>query len=286
MESFRQNVKWHLLGVLFLANLFVWNAIFAESRNGVLTVAFLDVGQGDAIFIEAPNGNQLLIDGGPDRSVLRELSSVMPFYDRSIDVVVATHPDKDHVHGLIDVMKRFDVRYFFEPGTESDTSSYRALKEEVEKSSTEKILARRGMRVHLDEDAFLEILFPDRDVSGVETNTASIVAQLHYGGTTFLLAGDSPQSIENYVVSLEGGNLKSDVLKLGHHGSKTSTSEVFLGFVSPRYAIISSGKNNSYGHPHQDVMDTLARFGVDSMRTDALGTVVFRSDGERLYHSY
>ncbi len=275
----------YFLGGLALLNFFVWYAVLAEERAGVLTVSVLDIGQGDAIFIEAPNGNQILLDGGPDGKVLRRLGERMPFYDRSIDMLVVSNPDKDHIAGFIDVLRRYEVGRVMEPGTVSETAVYRELKNEIEKEKAEKVLARRGMRLVLDgqNGVFLEILFPDRDVSELSTNNGSIVVRLIYGETSFLLTGDSPKAVESYLVSLDGPRLKSDVLKVGHHGSKTSTGEMFLGYVSPKYAVISSGENNKYGHPHQETTDTLQKFNVPYWNTATASTIVFKSDGEGIF---
>ncbi|MBI2108916.1 MAG: MBL fold metallo-hydrolase [Parcubacteria group bacterium] len=283
MGFLKKNAVQCFLGVLFFANAFIWYAVFKEERGDILTVAFLDVGQGDAIFIEAPNGNQMLIDGGGGAQVLRRLGRIMPFYDRSIDVLLATHPDKDHVGGLPDVLNRYHVAMVMEPGVESDTAVYAQLEQLIENKNITKILARRGMKLKLSEGVYLHVLFPDRDPSGMDTNDASIVARLMYGDTSFLLTGDSPQKIEQYLVSLDGSNLNADVLKAGHHGSKTSSSETFIGHTSPEYVIISAGANNSYGHPHQEVLDRFEVFGSVIMRTDELGTIVFESDGNTLH---
>lgn len=283
MDLFRKHARWYFLLALFLVNLLIWYAIFSEPRNGILTVAFLDVGQGDAVFIEAPNGNQVLIDGGPNRSVLKALSEVMPFYDRSIDMVVATHPDKDHIGGLPAVFDRYDVSFFLESGVTAETGVYTELMERVENEElTNRFLTRRGMTFFLDESVYLEILFPDRDVSGLNPNEASIVAKLVYGNTSFLLTGDAPEKIEKFITSLDKENLDVDVLKVGHHGSKTSTGESLLGYSSPEYAVISLGKNNRYGHPHEDVLEKLSRFNVNIFRTDELGSIIFTTDGETL----
>ncbi len=294
------------MAVLLLSAYFSIYILARESREGELTVAFLDIGQGDAIFIQAPNGNQILLDGGPGKAVLRELSKVMPFYDRSIDVVIASHADQDHVGGLPDVLRKYKVGIFMEPGVPGESSSYEELERLVTKEEGEekikKILARRGMVVDLGGGAVLQILFPDRDPSGMETNMSSIVARLVYGENEFLLTGDSPKAIEEYLVSLEKNpkeghlqnapvpegalqedfSLQSDVLKAGHHGSKTSTSPTFLGAVSPKYVVISSGKNNRYGHPHQEVLDILDTFGAKILRTDTSGRIIFKSNGKML----
>lgn len=268
-----------------LLNFFVWYAIFTEERKSILTVSVLDIGQGDAIFIEAPNGNQILVDGGPDNKVLRRLGKILPFYDRSIDMLIVSNPDKDHIAGFIDILRRYEVTKVVEPGTVSGTAVYRELENEIEKEKSEKILARRGMRVILDGEngVFLDILFPDRDVPGLSTNDGSIVAKLVYGETSFLLTGDSPKSVEGYLVSLDGGRLRSDVLKVGHHGSKTSTGEMFLGYVSPQYAAISSGRNNKYGHPHKETIESLQKFGISYFNTAQDGTIVFQSNGNKVF---
>jgi competence protein ComEC len=229
--------------ILVVANVCVW---LVPVHQG-LTVSFLNVGQGDAIFIQSPTGVQMLIDGGPDSSVLRELGNQMPFWDRTIDVVMETHPDKDHIAGLSDVFDRYDVKTFIEPGIQNDTSPTVSLMKAVQAEKPANVLARRGMRLLLGGGAYADILFPDRDVSKIETNTGSIVMRVVYGDTSFLLNGDSPQVIEKYLVALGPNSLDSDVLKAGHHGSKTSSSEAFVKAVSPTYAVFSRGCDNSYG---------------------------------------
>lgn len=280
MTSFKKHTLWYFGVLLCLAVFLIWYAIFAETRNNILTVAFLDVGQGDAIFIEAPNGNQMLIDGGKNARVLRELAAVMPFYDKSIDVVLATHPDQDHIGGLPSVFERFDVSTFVEPGVSGDTSAYKELLRRVELEQGGTVIARRGMKIVLSQGVEFLILFPDRDVSAVETNDGSIIGKLIYGNTSFLFTGDAPQKIENFLVTIDGTVLRSDVLKVGHHGSKTSTAELFLGFVAPKVSVISSGASNSYGHPHEEVLERLKRFETEALRTDTQGTIIITSDGE------
>ena len=265
---------------LFLVTLGIWYAIFREDRHGILTVSFLDVGQGDSVFIDTPSGRQVLIDGGPDRSVLRELGKILPWWDRSIDVVIATHPDADHISGLVDVLQRYRVENIFHPGVEKNPGPAESMLLSVASEGAQEIIARRGQIIDLGSGAYLEILFPDRDVSRVETNTASIVARLVYGDTAFMLTGDSPQSIEGYLVTLDGSSLHSNVLKAGHHGSKTSSSELFVGFVGPEYAVFSRGCENRYGHPHAEVVALFKRFEIPALDTCTDGTVTFVSDGQ------
>ncbi len=281
MPSSNKFKLYFLLGFL-IVNVFIWHTVFTEDRRGMLKVSFLDIGQGDAIFIEAPNGNQVLIDGGSNKKVLKELGKVMSFYDRTIDAVIATHPDKDHIGGLIDVLKNYRADFVMEPGVSSDTGAYQELERMIKDKNLPKILARRGMTLNLGEGARLNILFPDRDTEGWETNTASIVARLAYGNNSFLLTGDSPIAIEKYLSMIDGRNLKSDVLKVGHHGSRTSTSESFAGLVSPEYAVISAGKNNQYGHPNKEVLDILEKNKSAILKTYEKGIITFSSDGEKV----
>jgi competence protein ComEC len=281
MEYVKKNFKWYALCGILVCNVFIWYAVLAEERRDILTVAFLDVGQGDAIFIEAPNGNQILIDGGPNKSVLRQLSKVMPFYDRSIDVVIATHPDKDHIGGFPDILERYRVDFIMNSELPGESAAYQELLRLTEIKGIKRIKAQRGMVIALDEGVFLKILFPDREeISELESNTSSIAAQLVYGDTEFMLTGDSPKAIEEYLVLLDGEKLSSDVLKVGHHGSKTSTAISFTGLVSPSYAVVSAGANNQYGHPHKEALDTLNQFGATVLSTGDSGTIIFESDGE------
>lgn len=252
----------------------------AEHRP--LTVTFLDVGQGDAILIEAPNGNQLLYDaGGPSGAVLRELGSTLPFWDRTIDVAVFSHPDLDHVGGFPEVFKRYAVDLVLEPGVGSDNGAYAAAEAAIREEGAAKLLARRGMRIELGGGAAADILYPDRDASAMETNAASIVMRIAYGDTALLLSGDLPSAIENYLAARDGPALRADILKLGHHGSRTSTSPYWLAAAAPATAVASAGRDNRYGHPHREVEELLASRGIALLVTAREGTITFVSDGIR-----
>lgn len=270
------------LTLLFLALITctVWSAVFVEARTKGLVVTFLDVGQGDAVFIESPSGRQLLIDGGKNRAVVRQLSRMMPWYDRSIDVIVATHPDADHIGGLTEVLGRYRVGLIIESSVQDvDGVDSSAFERASTKEKAARLTAERGQVIDLGDGVYLEILFPDREVSALETNTGSIAARLIYGKTAFLFTGDAPQTIEEYLVRLDGEALDADVLKVGHHGSRTSSSLSFIGFASPEYAVYSRGCDNSYGHPHDEVREIFARFEISTLDTCEEGNIVFVSDG-------
>ncbi len=259
----------------------VWYVLQEFEREPVLTVAFLNVGQGDAIFIESPSGKQMLIDGGPDKRVVRELSRVMPFFDRSIDVVLNTHPDKDHIGGLPEVLRRYEVARVLGPGVESDSGTYGYYRQLIETKNIEYTEARRGQVINFGDGAYAEILFPDRNLDGISNdNNASVIVRVVYASTSVMLTGDASQSIERYLVSLDSAGLDSDILKAGHHGSRTSSAPGFVRVVSPVWAIISAGKDNQYNHPHNEVLAVFASSGVAVLSTYEHGTIIFESDGK------
>lgn len=274
----RNRVTFGAVSALLVGGIIAVGSWFTAERESVLTVAFLDVGQGDAIFIESPTGTQILIDGGPDASIIRRLSEVMGWRDRSIDALLISNPDQDHIRGFIDVLSRYEVGTVFEPGTKKETAAYEALSRSIAEEGAEQIIARRGMSLDLGGGSYLEILFPDRDAAKFEANAGSLIARLVYGETEVFLPGDAPDEIEEYVVAL-GGDLQSDMLKAGHHGSRTSTGEALLAAVAPSVAVLSAGKGNRYGHPHREVLERLLKSDVETLITAQEGTLIFTSDG-------
>jgi len=284
VDFFKTNWRKILVYVLVFLNLIIWIWYFFIQPNHVLQVVFLNVGQGDSIYIRAPSGNDMLVDAGPrDRSVLRELGAVMPWNDKDIDVILETHADADHIGGFPDVIKRFDVNAIIETGNHSKTNQIDGQVEELVKAQNiPEIIAKRGTVVDLGDGVKFTILFPDKNVAGWETNMSSIVGILSYGSRKFLLTGDSPTQIENYLVGLANEKdeiLKVDVLKPGHHGSKTSTGQMYINATKPTYAVISAGLHNRYGHPMREVMDRLASAGVKIFQTSINGRVEFDTDG-------
>lgn len=266
--------------MLLVINIGIWIAVW-QTQYGRARIVFLNIGQGDAIYIEAPNGNQMLIDGGRDQTVLKELRAVMPWWDRSINVVLGTHPDADHVGGLSFVLDRYKADVFVESGNSADTGAYNSLKTSVVAHHVPDVEARTGEVIWLDTDMYFVVLFPDTDPRGMESNTASIVGKLVYGKSEVMLTGDAPVAIEAYLVSRYGNALQSSILKAGHHGSRTSTSDVFLHAVSPEEVVISAGIDNQYGHPHKEVVTRITDFGSVIRNTSKDGRIeyVLASDG-------
>ncbi|MBP6881325.1 MAG: MBL fold metallo-hydrolase [Candidatus Pacebacteria bacterium] len=274
-----------LLALLLLMVIVWWPAAFAAGHHpsNYLTVRFLDVGQGDAIHVETPDGYEMLVDGGPSAAVLRELAKERSFFDRLIDVVVATHPDTDHVAGLVDVFAQYEVDMIVETAAEHDAPAARAFEDAAGTAGARRITAQSGQTIQLGSSTTVRILSPHGDSTDWENNTASVVVQVIYGDIEFMLTGDAPSSIEEYLAGAVGAGLESEVLKLGHHGSKTSTSDKFLTVVQPQYAIVSAGKDNRYGHPHEEVLTRAGFAGARIVSTADQGTVTFESDGQRVW---
>lgn len=259
-------VKGVVVLVLFCFASLVWYAAWREDTRGRLTVSFLNVGQGDAIFIEAPSGRQVLIDGGPDGSVLRQVGSVMPPWDRSLDVVLATSADTDDVSGLVDVLQRYTVDTIVQSGVENSSPVWNLFEKEA--AATKILTAKRGQVIDLGKGAYLEILSPDRNATGVSSAEGCVVARLVYGKTSFMLPCDAPVGVQNYLAMLDGTKLHADVLLLS---VKQTPSAIFAGYVVPIYAVVEGCAPAA----------TSTRFSAD---TQVLGTckraVTFISDGQ------
>ncbi len=277
-----------VVSILFVLVLFLTKN--TKPKIVLTQVSMFDVGQGDSFFIQTTNGKQMLIDGGKDATVLGELSKVMPWNDRSIDIVLATHPDMDHIGGLDEVLKRYKVDMFVTSEVGGETDEYKNLMKLVESKKIPAYFLRSGMKINFSSAEYFEVLFPDRDVKGWETNTGSVVGKFVSGTRSILFTGDSPAPIEQYLsAKYKNGELDVDILKLGHHGSRTSTTSAYLKATTPSLALISAGKNNSYGHPHKEVLDLLKQFNIlyISTQTEGLsaqaGTVTFETDGVKWY---
>lgn len=273
-----------VVAALLAINFAVWQTMLAEHSNRV-RISVLDIGQGDSILVQGPTGIQMLIDGGPDHSVLRELPREMGLLDRSIDFMVETHPDKDHIAGLAYVLNDYAVSYFMSPGIPDKTQAFVAVNDAVAKEPGIKTFtARRGMRIHLGGGAYADVLYPDRDVSMLATNEGSTVLHIVYGKTSFMMTGDLPSDKEEYLVGLDANDseLQSDVLKAGHHGSKNSSSDTWLAAVHPNIVAISAGKGNTYGHPNPEAIARIKNEGARIMSTIDSGTLDYISDGNTI----
>jgi len=285
----KKNFVFIVLGTLFVLNIFAWTTVYDLANPKLLEVNFFDVGQGDASFIETPQGHQILIDGGPDNKILEKLGKEMPFWDRTIDLVILSHPEADHLTGLLDVLKRYKVENILWTGVVRDTPEYKEWGSLIAKEGANIKIAQVGQRVMASGVTFY-ILNPLDNLEGKimeDSNDTSIVSKLVFGNESFLFTGDIYNSMEKELIMRENScgdsckfaNLGSDILKVAHHGSKTSSLAEFIQKVSPQAAIISIALNNSYGHPHQEVLDRLEKYGIKIFRTDEGGDIKFVSDG-------
>ncbi len=257
-----------ILGVLLVFNFLAWIGVFQLSHAN-LEVTFFNVGQGDAIFIETPERQQILIDGGPTSIILEKLGEEMPFWDRTIDLVILTHPDFDHISGLIEVFKRYQVQNILWTGILCGTAECQEWQKLIQEEGANIYIARAGQQIEGGR-ALLNILYPLESLEGKEVkniNNTSIVARLVYGGNSFLFTGDIYQSVERELIK-GGAEIDSDILKVGHHGSKNSSVQEFIEAVSPSVAVISVGKDNKYGHPHAETLAILQNYGINVLRTD------------------
>lgn len=283
----QRNVKWAMPPLATMAVL-VW-FIAATMPDDKLQVSFLDVGQGDAILIQQGT-QQVLIDGGPGpQQVNLELGRQMPFWDRTLELVILTHPDQDHLTGLVEVLKRFHVEKVLAPNWDGDSALYEEWQRQIEGKNIEKIAAHAGQQIAL-AGATLTVLHPP-DASWQSGNEDigddnSTVLLLKMGRASFLLTADIGLEAEFHLIAKRGAD-KSTVLKVAHHGSDTSTTQEFLDTVSPQMAIISVGAENKFGHPSPEVVDRLERkLDADNIyRTDRHGTITITTDGERLWVS-
>ena len=249
-----------------------------------LHVYFVDVGQGDAIFIVTPDGRQVLVDGGPDpQRIVQFLGRRMPPEDRSIDLVILTHPHTDHAAGLVEVLRRYKVETILHRTLDFDSPTYEAWLRAVSQEDARTVEALAGQIITFEDGVTIEVLGPPEQLPAgtrSDVDNASVAVRLTYGERTFLLAGDMFEESERRLLAA-GMPLDSDVLKVGHHGSRNATTDDFLRQVSPAVAVISAGAGNSYGHPHQETQDRLFQYVRQDLvySTAARGTLEIITDG-------
>lgn len=274
--------RYTLLFVLLLSAGVLWRETGREASSK-LRVHFLNVGQGDATFIEAPSGQQVLIDGGPKQTVVRELARIMPFWDRSIDLVVLTHPQLDHLSGLVGILERYRIERLMLNGAAYQLAAYETLLRMAEKKQIPVVLARAGEVFKLGDGATATVLNPTDAVIEYATsrtlNETSVVLRLDYGKTSFLFTGDAGFPTEERLQQTAANLLDVDILKVGHHGSKHASSEAFLEITTPHVAVIEVGSDNTYGHPTPETLSRLASVGAVVFRTDTDSTVTITTDG-------
>jgi len=268
--------QWIFCFIIFTA-VFCLAAFGIYARPHLLKVSFYDIGQGDGIFIETPERYQILVDAGPGPKILEELAKDMPFYDNTIDVIIPTHPDSDHVAGLIDVLARYQVNGALLSSVSGNTIVYSRLLHDIrQEGSLVSTGARQIEPINLPGNVSLQILNPDPDEPQKTTNDASIVVLLRYGKITFLLLADVTTKREQEILPLLPRHV--DVIKIAHHGSKFSSGREFLHSLSPERCVSQVGENH-YGHPSPQALKAIDDAGCRLWRTDRQGTLTIYSDG-------
>jgi beta-lactamase superfamily II metal-dependent hydrolase len=252
------------------------------SGDGALTVQFIDVGQGDCILAES-DGHYMLIDAGENDKGAQVVSFLEEAGVSSFDYIIGTHPHSDHIGGLDDVIRAFPAENIILPPVAHTTKTYEDVLDAVEEAGVSLTRPVPGDSYALG-DAVFTILAPVGDY-GTDLNNWSVGIRLTLGDTAFVLCGDAESQAEQDMVN-NGITLSADVLKVGHHGSSTSSCDAFLDAVSPDYAVIQCGKGNSYGHPHAETLKKLEKRNIEILRTDELGTITAASDGASITWSY
>ncbi len=263
-----------IIGVLFLVLVVFEVVSFGNKQNDILEVSYLDIGQGDATLISYLGKYQILIDGGPSgRKLLEELGKQMPIMDKKIEIVILTHPDFDHLAGLIDVVKNYEVGVFLGNGASADTQIFEELESVLLEKNIEKEILTEDSKISIGNNLNFEIFNPDdATLESKDRNENSIVLRMDFGINSFLFTGDATGDIEKDMIT-DGENIDVDWLKIGHHGSKHSTTEEFLVATSPKFTIISVGARNKYKHPAVEVLELIGKVGVPILRTDENGTI-------------
>lgn len=269
------------VGLLMLTFILLFIIVISLSSGKKLRVSFLDIGQGDSILVQTPSGHDMLIDGGPSDSILEKLDQEMDFFDHHIDVVMSTHPDADHITGLIPVLEKYDVDQIVVSPVKGHTGIFEILQKSIDDEHADIHVGKKGDEIIFGDGVVVHILYPQANYHGdaKDTNNASVSVVVTYGDESVLLTGDLPSTHE--------GELISDVLphgvtvyKAGHHGSKYSSGDQLLSYIRPEYAVISAGKNNRYGHPSIEAVGRLQTYTKEILSTIDHGTISFLLDGK------
>jgi len=264
-----------LLGIIILLG-FGFGSLPPEN----LRVSFLDVGQGDAILIQTPQQQRILVDAGPVGNILLPLGEELGFFEKKINLVIITHPDADHIAGFAEVLRRYKVENILLTGIVGESAWYQDLLQQIAQQKIHTIIADENTDFDFGGGVIVDTLYPLENLAGkkvADTNATSITTRITFGKTSLLLTGDLDIAGEKDLLAT-GVSLQADVLKLGHHGSHTSNSVEWLQAVNPEIAVVSAGKDNQFGHPHVDVIERLK--GKKILSTMGSGNLDLASDGK------
>ena len=249
-------------------------------KDSQLMISYMDVGQGDAAYIKV-NGNDILIDAGPRSNSKELLEQLKAKNIDDFELVIATHPHEDHIGGMVDVFKEYEVKAFYSPKITHTTKTYENLVKAVKDEGLKTKELKGGMVIDLGEGAKFEVFTPQKS-EYEELNDYSPIMKLSFGDTSYLFTGDAEKLAEEEALAKYKTSLDSDVIKFGHHGSSSSSSNAFIEAISPKYGIISCAKDNKYGHPHRETLDIIKKYNIKTFRTDTDGEIILTSDGKSI----
>jgi len=266
---------WVWLVVSILAMLSLGVRELRLQPDGAFHAYILDVGQGDSVLLVSPSGKHIIIDGGPNMNMLEHLGAYMPFFDRTIELVILTHPDSDHITALPELLRRYHVEHIALTGVQHGSGKYQALLELIESQGIPVLFSNPSVDIDIGDGLVLDIIWPSTDIfatSPDNANDPSFTVRAIHNNTSILFTGDMEYDAENTIL-LSGADIHSNILKVAHHGSRTSSSTGFLLAVQPHLAVVSAGKENSFGHPHAEIMDRFRAMNIPVMNTAEIGSI-------------
>jgi competence protein ComEC len=265
----------HLVVFLVVICQLVFN-IIENDGDGLMYLHMLDVGQGDAFLLQTVDNKYILIDGGPSSNLIDVMADYMPFWQKRLDLVIATHGDSDHIGGLVELGERYDIDDFIYNGESKNTLIYEELMRNINLNGVDISIAQSGEEIRVGCCMEIDILWPD-SINIEDSNDRSVSVIARYKDFDIYMAGDLGYKYEEKISNNLGVDI--EVMKLSHHGSRTSTSSKVIDNINPQITLISAGKDNKFGHPHKEVIDLLDKNNIIQYRTDIQGTVSIKSDG-------
>lgn len=288
MKKHKGNKKAQLLTIIIFGIIAIFSAYFGNdiistnvgTPTGVLEISYLDVGQGDAVYIKV-NDFDILIDAGPKSDSDKLMQQLEEKNIDDFEIVIATHPHEDHIGGMTKVFEKYDVKSFYMPKATNTTKTFENMMKAVSNEGLNVNVIKEGTSFELGEGARIDVYSPIQE-SYDDLNDYSPIMKLTYGNKAFIFTGDAEKVAEEEVVKKYANELKADVIKFGHHGSSTSSTKEFIEAISPKYGIISCGLDNSYGHPHRETLKIIEKMGIEAYRTDKEGQITITSDGNNI----
>ncbi|NFG41945.1 MBL fold metallo-hydrolase [Clostridium botulinum] len=282
----KRNLKFNLLllfiifAILFMIRYLNLNVNYYDCNNNII-VHYIDVGQGDAALIQVNNIN-MLIDSGPKESRNKILDYLQSLNIKKINYIVATHPHEDHIGNMAKIIKTYGIYKFYAPKIENTTSTFEKMIDALKyKNLKINVIKKDTNSIDLGKNTDVTIFSPIKD-SYDNINNYSPVIKIQYGDTSFLFTGDAEKEVENEILLDSNNNIRSDVIKIGHHGSSTSSSKSFIKKVNPSIAIISVGTDNKFNHPNKSTIDCLTKSNIKIYQTNKENTIILSSDGHNI----